>query len=241
MLSNQINTTSPLSLATTKRMKVSDGTIEALKWLALVIMTLDHINKYIFDQKLAAIFELGRLALPLFSFVLAYNLARPDALQRGLYGRTMKRLALFGGMATPFFLALGHVLYGWWPLNIMFMLLVATGTIYLLQRGGMAFFASAVILFIVGGAVVEFWWFALIFCIAAWWYCKSPTKPALVLWLAAAALLYVVNRNFWVLAAMPIILAAPHIELRVPRVRYAFYAYYPAHLAVLLAISFFNQ
>ena len=26
-------------------LQVSDGTIEALKWLALALMTLDHVNK----------------------------------------------------------------------------------------------------------------------------------------------------------------------------------------------------
>nr|WEG85486.1 trbP [Escherichia coli] len=61
-------------------MVIADGTIEALKWLALLAMTGDHVNKYLFNGTLPYLFEAGRLALPLFVFVLAYNLARPGAL-----------------------------------------------------------------------------------------------------------------------------------------------------------------
>ena len=82
---------------------VQDGTIEALKWLGVVLMTLDHINKYFFNATLPGVFELGRLTMPIFGFVLAYNLARPGCLAKGVYGRTMKRMALYGLLATPFY------------------------------------------------------------------------------------------------------------------------------------------
>ena len=89
-----------------KRLVVHDGSLEALKWIALVLMTGDHVNKYLFNGTIPALFNAGRVALPLFIFVLAYNLARPGTLERGAYPRTMKRLALFGVLATPAFIAL---------------------------------------------------------------------------------------------------------------------------------------
>lgn len=58
-----------------KPLHVPDGTVEALKWLALALMTGDHVNKYLFNGTLPFLFEAGRLALPIFVFVLAYNLA----------------------------------------------------------------------------------------------------------------------------------------------------------------------
>jgi hypothetical protein len=233
----------PQKFAYPAPLAISDGTIETLKWLAMIAMTLDHINKYLFDAKLPGIFELGRIAMPLFGFVLAYNLARPYAMQRGVYLRTMKRLALFGILATPFFVGLGwgHLLQGWWPLNVMFLLLAAAGLLYLLERGGAASFFCAVILFIVAGALAEFWWFGLIFCICAWWYCKSPSKWTLLSFLASTALLYAANFNFWALAAVPLILAAPDIDVNMPRYHYIFYAYYPAHLAGLWVISLLHR
>ena len=53
-----------------------DGGIEALKWLALASMILDHINKYLFNYSIDYFFEIGRLAMPLFGFIFAYNMAR---------------------------------------------------------------------------------------------------------------------------------------------------------------------
>lgn len=97
------------------RLVVADGTIEALKWLGVALMTVDHANKYLFNETSSAAFAAGRFALPIFAFVLAYNLARPDALARGAYKRTAGRLLLFGLLATPAFIALGGLLAKVYP------------------------------------------------------------------------------------------------------------------------------
>ena len=78
----------------TTPLRVADGTLEALKWLALVLMALDHTNKFLFKEKLPVLFEMGRLAMPTFAFVLAYNLTRPGAFAAGAHVRTMGRLKL---------------------------------------------------------------------------------------------------------------------------------------------------
>lgn len=217
---------------------VPNGTIEALKWLGLLLMTLDHVNKYLLASKLPGAFEIGRLAMPIFGFVLAYNLARPGTLQNGVYLRTLKRLIVVGVIASPFFMALGGLGAGWWPLNILFMLALATAAMYLIEKGTSASQTAAFFLVLVGGVVVEFWWFGLGFCLAAWWYCKTSSKAALLTWVFAAFSLYVVNSNMWALASLPLIFAAPYVDIRIPRMRNIFYLYYPSHLAILLIISF---
>lgn len=219
------------------RLVVSSGTLEALKWLGLILMTLDHINKHFFNAKLPGVYEAGRLCMPVFGFVLAYNLARPGALLRGTHLHAMKRLALFGLLASPFYIGLGSLSWGWWPLNIMFMLFLATGLIYLIEVGGTYRLVVAGALYFIAGFFVEFWWFALGICLTAWWYCKSPNKLALILFVASIASLYLVNKNSWALAALPLICLAPLVDLKIPRIRYLFYFYYPSHLAVLLAIK----
>ncbi|MDP2027881.1 TraX family protein [Sulfuriferula sp.] len=216
---------------------VPNGTIESLKWLALALMTLDHVNKYLLGDKLAGAFALGRLAMPIFAFVLAYNLARPGAMENGAHLRTMKRLLLVGVIASPFFMGLGGLAEGWWPLNILFLLALATASMYLIEKGTVANWFAAWAVFLIGGAFVEFWWFGLGFCLAAWWYCKTRSRAALLVWVFAAASLYAVNRNLWALVSIPLILAAPLVEIGMPRLRNVFYMYYPAHLAVLLLIS----
>ena len=66
----------PPASADAQRVTISGGTLEALKWLGLVLMVLDHANKYLFAHAIPGAFEAGRLAMPIFGFVLAYNLAR---------------------------------------------------------------------------------------------------------------------------------------------------------------------
>lgn len=221
---------------TLPRLIVSDGAIESIKWLALLLMTGDHINKYLFNETLPYLFEIGRVAMPLFVFVLAYNLARPGVYESGAYRRTMIRLAIFGLLATPAFIALGGLLDGWWPLNIMFALLSITATLFLIENRTVGGCIAAAMVFMIGGAFVEFWWPAITFGLAVWWYCKKPGLMPFALVLASILALWVVNRNSWALAAVPIILMFSRIDLRTPRLRWAFYGYYPIHLVALWLI-----
>ena len=216
---------------------LSSGTLEALKWLALLLMTLDHVNKHLLHASVPELFAAGRLALPLFGFVLGYNLARPGALASGVYSRTTRRVALFGSIASVPFIALGGLGWGWWPFNIMATLLVATLCAWLIEIGGPARLAMACMTFIIGGALVEFWWPGLAACLLAWAYCRRPSWVTLALWAGALASLYAINRNLWGLAALPLIFAAGQVTLNVPRGRLGFYVYYPAHLAVLWALA----
>ena len=229
-----------LTLKFSKQLKpldVSNGTIEVLKWIALALMTLDHVNTFLYERTLFGAYELGRLSMPLFSFVFAFNLARPNALKNGVHGRMMQRLAVFGLLATPFYMKLAALPGGWLPLNIMFTFFVATAVIGLFQRGRTADAVAGILIFLGGGAVVDYQWYGLILCFAAWWYCRAPGWLSGALLLAAAALLYPVNGNFWAMAAVPLMIAAPTMRFHMPRLRYAFYIYYPAHLVVLTVLA----
>ncbi len=224
-------------VGTTPALVMSSGTLEALKWLALLLMTLDHVNKYLLDASVTALFAAGRLALPLFGFVLGYNLARPGALAGGSYLRTARRLAVFGSIATVPFIGLGGLGWGWWPLNIMATLLVATLCATLIEVGGPFRLLAAGAVFIAGGALVEFWWPGIAVCLLAWAYCRRPSWVTLALWVGTLASLYVINRNLCALAALPLIFAAGQVKINVPRGRLGFYVYYPAHLALLWIVA----
>ena len=117
---------------------LSSGTLEALKWLALLLMTFDHVNKHLLHGSVPELFAAGRLAMPLFGFVLGYNLARPDALADGAFKRAAARLAVFGSIASVPFIELGGLGWGWWPFNVMATLLVATLCAWLIEVGGWA-------------------------------------------------------------------------------------------------------
>jgi len=129
-------------------MVLSSGSLEALRWLALLLVTLDYVNKHLLHASVPELFAAGRLALPLFSFVLCCNLARPGALASGGYSRTARRLAIFGTIATIPFIALGDLGWGWGPFNIMATLLVATLCAWLIEAGGPARLVAAAAVFI---------------------------------------------------------------------------------------------
>ena len=162
--------------------------------------------------------------------VLAYNLARPNSLARGVYRRTAGRLLTFGVLATPASLALGGLVAGAYPLNILFTLLVATVVIQLLDCDRPV---AAVIAFGIGGAVVEFWWPAIGLCVAVWLHARKPSWTCLALGIFCCASLQVINANAWALAVIPVLLVAVRLKLVMRRRRWVFHAYYPVHLMAI--------
>ena len=237
MGSSSVATVRPSGGSSLPLLRIENGTLEALKWLGLVLMTIDHVNKYLLHDSVPPMFAAGRLALPIFSFVLAYNLARPMSLASGTYGRVARRLALAGVVASVAFVGLGGLVWEWWPLNILFMLLVSTGVMALIDRGGPPRLVAAALLFLLGGALVEFWWPAIVMTLAAWRYTRRPTWMTLIVWIGATASLYVINRNLWALVALPLIFTAPRLSITMPRFRNVFYVFYPLHLTVLWLIT----
>jgi hypothetical protein len=215
---------------------VAAGTLEAIKWLALLAMTLDHVNLYLWHGRWPALSAAGRCAMPLFAFVLACRLAAPGALARGVHRRVMARLALAGAGAAPVLAGLGVLDKGWWPLNIMFTLLAGTALVDLLARGAGWGLAAALALLFVAGALVEFLWFGLAYFVAAWWYCERPGAARWWLMAAACASLAAVNQSQWGLMALPVIWVGRRHPLRLARLPYLSYAYYPLHLTLLLAL-----
>jgi len=219
---------------------IADGTLEALKWAAALLMVLDHANKFLYGEKLPVIFQVGRIVMPIFGFVLAYNLARPRALERGVLSRMMFRLAFWGLAASPIYIILNGMLVKanpWWPFNILFLLLVVVVLVQLIEQGGAKRLAAAVALFLVAGAFVEFLWFGVACCLAAWAYCREPNRRHLLLWILGTMSLSVVNGNAWALGSIPLLFLVTKLNVRVPRWRWAFYALYPLHLLAILIVK----
>lgn len=217
-------------------LQVSDGTIEALKWLALALMTLDHVNKYLFNATLPLAFEAGRMSLPIFVMVLAYNLARPKMMQGTRRLRLAGRLAYFGLLASIPFIALGGLHHGWYPLNVLFTLCVITLVVHQLEQLTPHSRLLALLLFLAGGSVVEYWWPGVALGVSTRWYLARPSRLSASLVLLSCASLWFINGNFWAMAAIPLLLLAQHVTLALPRMRWVFYGYYPLHLVALWLI-----
>lgn len=196
---------------------------EVLKWLALVLMTGDHVNKVLFAGELPYLTEAARVVFPIFAVVLSYNLSRnpdPDAARRALM-----RMLLFAVIAQPFHaLAFGYGL----PLNVLFTL--ALGVYVAAERR----IWLAALAGIIGGAFVDYQWFGVGVVVAAHLHFRGHLRPySAPLLVCAVASLYVINGNLWALAAFPLLWAFAAWPGRVARWRWTFYVYYVAHLGVL--------
>ena len=210
------------------RFELSDGSVEGLKWIGLLAMTVDHVNRYLLSPQSLPLYDFGRIALPIFGVVFAYNLARPGALSN--INRWLRRLLLFGLVAQFAYLLLERPI-----LNVLFTLAVAATVLWIIEtRPSWTGLVWALAVFGAGGAIVEFRWWGVSYVVAAYLWCKRRGSADLMLWIAATALLFAVNRNFYALLAIPIVLIASWQDWHLPRLRWLFYAYYPAHL---LAIS----
>ncbi len=197
------------------------------------MMTGDHVNKYLCGEAYRTLFNAGRIAMPLFVTVFAYHLSKHK-----VTARLLVRLLVAGVLASPAFMALNKLLGGWWPLNIMFLFFCLAAITALNEQKR---YLSAVLVGILGGAIVEFFWPALYYGVAATRYFKRPSCLTAIVAVALLAVCRIVNGCSWALMALPIIvgpsLLAKRYPISIPRAKWFYYAYYPAHLSMIWAIQ----
>ena len=108
-------------------------------------------------------------------------------------------------------------------------------TIYFYEKEGPS--ARVIVCFLIGGMLVEYNWVGLAICFSSWQYCKKPTLISLITCLVAYLILDFANDSNWTLLAIPIIILATQINVKIPRWRYFFWVYYPLHLTGLVLIK----
>lgn len=209
-----------------------DGTLTALKCFALIAMTFDHIDWLFYDSMLGIHNTIGRVVFPIFGFILAYNLARPHVTQFTLQ-RVLVRLAILGGICTyPYWYLTQDMTY---HLNILLTLAVAVGIMLLLTKH---WYFAAGLLFLWAGVLVDYKWVGLAFVLSVWVSYRTNSQfwgPAAIGWTLAS--LIMVNGTYWHLAVIPLIYLASKIHLSLPRAKWAFYAFYPAHIVLLAFVK----
>ncbi|MFP1883473.1 TraX family protein [Lonsdalea quercina] len=213
--------------------------IELVKWLALLLMVCDHINKYLLNNSIPLLYNVGRLAMPLFCLMLSYNLSRPNSFQNRVYYRVSMRLIIFGALATPAYILLGNVINHWWPLNILFTLLSLTIVCYLIENGTTNSTIFAFLTLILSGAVVEFCWPAISMGVCFWLYLKKKNPIFLLLTILFCASLDYINQNFYALFSIPLALLAGSVKIKIKRLKWFFYIFYPLHLYLILAVRLY--
>lgn len=225
-------------------LRISNSSLTAMKLTGIAAMLADHFNAFINPDYNQTLFEVGRIAFPLFALVLGYNLARIPSAK---IPRIMLRLLIFGIVATPIYIILGGGLQHWWPLNILFTLCLATIIVYLLSlpaynRWAVTARMTALLLFTVIGGLVDYLWLGPALVIVVWrlfsGISAAESTILQVLLLGLFGLLCVMNDSLATLLALPIIyltiVACQNIRL--PRMKWFFYWFYPGHLVALFLI-----
>ncbi|WP_367382294.1 TraX family protein [Stenotrophomonas cyclobalanopsidis] len=222
---------------------MSSGGRELLKWLALVLMTGDHLVKVFGLGYVPVLSELGRVAFPVFALVMAYNLAQPAADT----GRAAKRLAFWAVLATPAaYFAFGALL----PLNVLATFAVAAVCIWAYGRRK---WALAAFLFFLAPVALDYQWAGVWLVLAGWGWFRNHGRMHFLLgawdwrrhrlylvlpvWVwASMGLLCWYNGNAWALLSMPVLLLA-EVDWPVPRSGRFFYVYYVGHLGLMAGIA----
>ena len=210
---------------------------ELLKWTAIATMTLDHANRTVWPFQGWA-FAVGRLAFPLFVFLMAYNLT----VRRVPFQRYLLPLLAFGVVSqVPAMVTLGR---GFVPLNILFTLLLGVSFLPACKQLG-RFMPT----WLAGLNLALVWGLAGLFVeygpVGVWLVSAMQLlllRPSLVTGCLTGLLLLAANlftpASFVPLVLPVLIWGVSQLPLgTLPRVRWGFYAFYPVHLLVLWGVA----
>lgn len=221
--------------------------LDVLKLVAMISMVVDHVNTIWFATQYPAPRAIGRVAFPLFAFVLAYNFVRHTRHPLRFIGR----LFLWGAVSQLFFVyAFENNL-----LNIFFTLALGLCYTALFQRAPWSALGTALAIALV--AVSKFFTpiaarldFGIEGVLLVFVFAQLVAQPTG--WRAALALLFTATVNPWTTGALDVLYGAaaaaslafialsatwPGEWLWMRRCRLCFYFFYPAHLFLIKALA----
>ena len=232
-------------VAPTRVCGFTDGQLEALKWVALTSMFLDHIGRLALGHGMDGwVFAGGRLAFPLFALVLGINLARVGS-RRERAARIALRLGFWCAVSiVPSIWARGEPqvlnVLGTLGLGALLCALMAGSC------GAQAPRLSGVVRLALAGFAlvaaphVEFGLAGVLLVPAVYLATTGRLELGAVLGATSLGMTAQLNADFggWpalvgTLAAVPVAWIAQRLPLHVPRLRQSFYVIYPVHLALI--------
>jgi hypothetical protein len=198
------------------------------KILACIFMLLDHVGKVFFPD-VDLLQAIGRMAFPLFAYHVALGIRYTSD-----SGRYFLRLLLFGLIAQPFYML---VFYD--QLNILFLFSALVLLFHLYARDRLHFAvmlcAAPCLQFLYG---FEYGFYGV--CTVLVFYAFEDQRLYAFLSFVALNVLFIALGYFplvqinsiWAFLFIP-----GYMEFRLRLNKYFYYAFYPAHLVLLLAIG----
>jgi type-F conjugative transfer system pilin acetylase TraX len=102
--------------------RMSPFSMDVLKCVALVAMLIDHMNDILLSPSSLLLYAVGRMAMPLFALIFAFNMAK----QPGRAQELAKRQWKWAIITQPFFAFAFYGHQSWYALNILFVFAVCS-------------------------------------------------------------------------------------------------------------------
>ncbi len=225
--------------------KVRDGiSLGLIKWIALIAMTLDHIGFFFPDCWVSSYFrEIGRIAFPMFSFLIAYHLGK------GVFvSKYLMRIGIFWVLSIPILMIVSTDNSYFQQFNVLGTLWLGVFAIYVFQmmlETPLSSIKSKIfqIFFLIVWIVSDYFGYGaagFLYIIIFYYALKKQNLLLIVLLLGLTPFLE------YFLPLSTIIAAIATIVLLVIPVRvnygyrlkwYWFYAYFPVHFMVLYIVK----
>lgn len=222
------------TLAFLKSFRLSSAQQESLKWLALLSMFVDHIGAILLQGSSFywAFRSVGRIAFPLFAFLVAYNLVVRGASSQ----KYLINLLVAGVVAQiPYMWVFGVSRF-----NIMFTLFLAVVPYHFRANKPRLIIAALSVMAVLIEFNVDYGIYGVLLILG---FMVALARPAWWSLFTLPVLVFVVN-GFQPLAlaglvALPLIVGVRYVNfrshIRVPK--WFFYIFYPAHLLLLKFIT----
>ena len=199
-----------------------------LKWIAIITMVIDHMGAILFPQY-QILRIIGRLAFPLFAFLLVEGYVHTSNLKKYL-----GRLLLFALIAEiPFDIAMYSQAFYWGHQNVFWTLFLGLLVLYLIDRlpeKWMGLIAGIAIMVVAHLITTDYGAGGIIVIFALYYFRAKP----LIKYIVMAAVFILVFGGIQILGLIVII---PMLLYNGQRgkysMKYFFYLFYPCHLIVL--------
>ncbi|MCP4395039.1 MAG: hypothetical protein GY804_12350 [Alphaproteobacteria bacterium] len=213
---------------------------EALKIIALITMTIDHIDKfYLGNTNPSGVLSdiIGRAAFPIFAYLISLNL-----LNGVNHKKYLPRLLFFGIIAIPF---IYYADKDYSSLNIMFTLALSVAIISFAEPlkkifhelSDNVFYILYTITLLPITLIVAYSLFGVFYICSFYWWMKSKSTPALtcllILSIAINSYSYLPAIMGFLYTVLLIIGAEKYSKKRILKPWWLFYAYYPVHILVI--------
>lgn len=208
---------------------ISAESLEAIKWLALVLMFAEHACFFVFGVMPWTVFFLGRLVFPLFAITLAYGIAHKTPAERF---DVVYRLVVWGCAAALAGVFIRDAL----PVNVLFTFALGVTLDSVWRLPGVRSWLVG-ILILIGGFAVEYGPLGVV-AVAAFSVAARAERPRVAaLYMSIGALLIcLANGNVFAAAAPLVAVAVSRGGIEVPRVKRLFYWTYVGQWPVFAAL-----